>query len=143
MFSLLYLARKLSRLCVCLAVSAWDAEHIPFCSASQGKPSKGNGWSSTISSPRAGGSCLVSPNPSPKVPFEAQFCTCPGVPLAPGAQGESPACGDDRSVLRLGKPKSLMVNKGLIICVIFPNYQRKATTLSPPRGSSVKHFYPW
>lgn len=37
---------------------------------------------------------------------------------------------------------SLMVNKGLIICVIFLNYQRKATALSPPRGCSVKHFSP-
>lgn len=64
-------------------------------------------------------------------------------PLAPGAQDESPVCGVDRSVPQLSKLQSLMVNKGLIICVIFPNYQRKATSLSPPRGCGVKHSPPW
>ena len=34
MLSLLYLVCKLSRLCICRAVSGWDTEHIPFCLAS-------------------------------------------------------------------------------------------------------------
>lgn len=48
-FSPLSGAQAIQAVCV-FSVSAWDTSHLPCCSASQGKPRKGSGCSSTIGS---------------------------------------------------------------------------------------------
>lgn len=98
MLSLLYLVCKLSMLCICRAVSAWDTEHIPLCLAS--------GLSSQSNAMGAAAPWAAREAQSfSKSPLESQFCTPPVLSRNPARKVT------DRSVLQLGQRHSPTVNK--------------------------------